>query len=1622
MLTSSRSLFLPPTAQLSWAYASTPPHVSSSASAPASGLSVLTSLSELAWDWRALRPTRDVLELSAGEGRPLAAPLLYAARRPLPCEEAAPAGTGGCSGSAPAAAGPPALSIGDAWLLEPLELLAVPVYLDPAAVPYAPSISNLNDTSSWSSSPAAGSSLPALCGGAGLRGLLRQVNGEPLDGLLDAELRGGSYLMPVFAPGARTPGPGAPADCSGNLSEFGHLAYWATVTPVDVPLYGLPQGDGDSVPSGAGAAAAGGDVRGGGDALHHAGAPPLTDARILNARRRGLKPLPSPPASAPSGKSSSGRGGVLLGSAAPVGSAPPSLPPSQGKLKCGGTGDPDGMVSCAPPSPPDAPAKTLSSKPLAAASASASASPSCSGAGFGSPDASESPALYSTATASDGREASPTASHTPPQLPVVRSVLASADPWSSVTASGSGSGTPSVTSTCTGIDVFVPGSLSPSRSESPTPLPSIDGLGSSSQSRSSSYTASASRATAVESVSGLPSSGPTWGTVAASVPPVVGFNSETATRTRHPRKDHAGWTAMNTVSPSATRSAAASVSVTGSFTAQPSSQVALTSASMTRVKLQLPFVSATWLAPQATEASASMTRSAGMGDDDGGSPIVPHEPGPPSPAGSPPLVLPTNEPSGGGGRPPEPSSVPLPPGGASPSFIPVPVPVWPLTDAEGCTAAVSNGGRSGGPSDEEGGVTACEAASARAWRRGHVVGARRLLHFGHILTAAPIGGAAAALASAVVDSSWAPGDSSGGNNGGVVLVLEDVTGAAGFELGFAPSLPQLLRLQQQQERNPNASAAAAPVAYPGFGSWGAPASAWTPAWGLSPLRGKGSVVVLSSASLDSRSAAPSSLTAVDDSLSAWRYAGPRGFGSTGARFIAAAGPPWPGSTGGPAAAAAAAAQGCRSVPLTDVARWMPGVTADDGPLTHALRQRIVPLGAVASGSDSAFNASLLSSLRLALCGPGALSPAEAATALATARLTRTYLLPSGGRVYRLTVASAPEALGPYGPTSAPGALALCVAALTVLAAAAAFALWCQSRAAVAEKAAAVESARELILSAAAQRLRGPLHALHEASASLASDLGVIHTVSQSVVSIASTPPMPASSSAAPGASSASSADHAHQRSAQSPSRPAAARAPDLPPSASGSPTAARSLSPARRRLARELEASTERGCAHAGVLASALERLSAEVQGLSQLPTATGAAAAASVPRGLRGSAMAKAEAPLTTRSPLPPLHAPSAVRSPAGGPHELPRGSTSRLDYAAVSISPPGALRLRERGQPPPDAQRSRFPRNVGRSFVGAPRSASDNGDYMAEPGARALPPARGQLRVATAATMTASEPDPSPHNTLDAGTHSSEGTPTAAPAFTDSAAPALADSVAPGGRGRPPLPSPQRGRAQVGGSVGAGVNGGLRIGDLSGPRLRRLAAGGDSLGSIHDTSSYSGSSGLGGHGAGASEPDAATSESVNGMHVLVVEDDAGLRATTVRHLRKLGVSCDTLEDGVDVIPWLLEGQPPHGGIGEGAASSLPFTSAATQTPLQRYDAILMDINLRTPSLLGCDVAAQLRARGVTVPIFAVTSNGGAEDAAHYARCGMHPRVLVKPFTRPQLAAMLALASTLAVADRCEG
>jgi len=120
---------------------------------------------------------------------------------------------------------------------------------------------------------------------------------------------------------------------------------------------------------------------------------------------------------------------------------------------------------------------------------------------------------------------------------------------------------------------------------------------------------------------------------------------------------------------------------------------------------------------------------------------------------------------------------------------------------------------------------------------------------------------------------------------------------------------------------------------------------------------------------------------------------------------------------------------------------------------------------------------------------------------------------------------------------------------------------------------------------------------------------------------------------------------------------------------------------------------------------------------------------------------------------------------------------------------------------------------------------------------------------------------------------------------------------------------------------------------------------------------------------------------EAANGLHILVVDDNATNRMVAEGLCEMFNCTSETAEDGVEAV--------------EAARSG-------------RFDLILMDIKM--PRMDGMEATRTIRALGGPIgqtPIIALTANADPEDAKTYVACGM-ASVVEKPIKPDKLLAAI--------------
>ncbi len=127
--------------------------------------------------------------------------------------------------------------------------------------------------------------------------------------------------------------------------------------------------------------------------------------------------------------------------------------------------------------------------------------------------------------------------------------------------------------------------------------------------------------------------------------------------------------------------------------------------------------------------------------------------------------------------------------------------------------------------------------------------------------------------------------------------------------------------------------------------------------------------------------------------------------------------------------------------------------------------------------------------------------------------------------------------------------------------------------------------------------------------------------------------------------------------------------------------------------------------------------------------------------------------------------------------------------------------------------------------------------------------------------------------------------------------------------------------------------------------------------------------------------------------MHILVVEDEAGLARAVRRVLEEEGHVADVVADGGD---------------------------AVLQAEMEEYDIVLLDVML--PGLDGFEVARRLRAGGFKPPILMLTARDSVKDRVQGLDAGADD-YLVKPFALAELLARIrALTRRAQMLDGAEG
>lgn len=133
--------------------------------------------------------------------------------------------------------------------------------------------------------------------------------------------------------------------------------------------------------------------------------------------------------------------------------------------------------------------------------------------------------------------------------------------------------------------------------------------------------------------------------------------------------------------------------------------------------------------------------------------------------------------------------------------------------------------------------------------------------------------------------------------------------------------------------------------------------------------------------------------------------------------------------------------------------------------------------------------------------------------------------------------------------------------------------------------------------------------------------------------------------------------------------------------------------------------------------------------------------------------------------------------------------------------------------------------------------------------------------------------------------------------------------------------------------------------------------------------------------------QSDANSQISIEGMRILLAEDDEMNRMIAVKLLENDGLIVETAEDGVVAV------------------------KKFEQSPVGYYDAVLMDI--RMPNMDGLEATKKLRSLNKkdakTIPVIALTANAFDEDIKKSAQCGMNGH-LSKPIDIRQIRRVLRL------------
>lgn len=157
----------------------------------------------------------------------------------------------------------------------------------------------------------------------------------------------------------------------------------------------------------------------------------------------------------------------------------------------------------------------------------------------------------------------------------------------------------------------------------------------------------------------------------------------------------------------------------------------------------------------------------------------------------------------------------------------------------------------------------------------------------------------------------------------------------------------------------------------------------------------------------------------------------------------------------------------------------------------------------------------------------------------------------------------------------------------------------------------------------------------------------------------------------------------------------------------------------------------------------------------------------------------------------------------------------------------------------------------------------------------------------------------------------------------------------------------------------------------------------------------------------AAASSDEVATA-ALGTVRILCVDDETANRVLMRRMLERLGVTCEMLTDGDEVVPRLIEvGMLPPPASEAESLVAVAAPAATARPPTRDYfAAIFLDIVMVRSS--GDEVCRDLRSQyGLAIPIVAATANAGGVADQRLLTAGFS-RILPKPFTVPQLAALL--------------